>query len=267
MQNYKIVFSDVDGTLLTSDHRVSKLTRDAIIKLKDKGIPFVIISARSPSGIYPILLENGFNCPIISYSGGLILDEKRDILFHKGMNVSKANEIITYIEERHFDTSWCVYSLDEWIVKDKNDPRILREESIVKTYAKQGNVLSLQSHSRINKILCICNPESILEIETNLKARFPDYSIVKSSDCLLEIMESGVTKAFAVKTLCSLLKIDISEAVAFGDNFNDYEMLKTVGCGVVMGNAPEVIKTDIGNVTLDNDHDGIPVALNKIGIL
>lgn len=267
MQNYKIVFSDVDGTLLNSEHRVTELTCDAIMKLKDNKIPFVIISARSPSGIYPILLENGFNCPIISYSGGLILDENRNILFNKGMSVLSANEIITYIEEENFDTSWCVYSLDEWIVKDKNDSRIIREESIVKASSKQGNVLSLQKDSKINKILCICNPEHIIDIENNLKSRFPEYSIVKSSDILLEIMEREVTKAFAVKTLCSLLKIDISEAIAFGDNFNDYDMLETVGCGFVMGNAPEIIKEELGNVTLDNDHDGIAVALKKIGII
>jgi Cof subfamily protein (haloacid dehalogenase superfamily) len=266
MQEYKIVFSDIDGTLLNSEHKVTKLTRDAIIALQGKGIPFVPISARSPSGIYPILLENGFNCPIIAYSGGLILDEKRNILLHIGIDMPEANEIIEYIESEHFDASWCIYSLDEWIVKDKKDPRIIREEQIVKAQAKQGSVFTLQTDSKINKILCICNPEHILEIEYKLKRKFPKYSIVKSSDILIEIMQSGVTKASAVKAMCSTLKIDTSAAIAFGDNYNDCEMLKIVGCGFVMGNSPKIIKMEVGNVTLDNDHNGIPAALNKIGL-
>lgn len=51
---YKIVFSDVDGTLLTGDHRVSERTIASIRQLQEKKIIFVIVSARSPSGIYPI---------------------------------------------------------------------------------------------------------------------------------------------------------------------------------------------------------------------
>ena len=71
----KIIFSDVDGTLLNNSHKVLPGTVYAIRELKKKGIPFVIISARSPSGIRPILEENNFTCPMISYSGALILDE------------------------------------------------------------------------------------------------------------------------------------------------------------------------------------------------
>ena len=70
---YQVVFSDVDGTLLNDQHCITPLTLLAIEKIQKQGIPFVIVSARSPSGIYPILKENNFTCPIICYGGGLIL--------------------------------------------------------------------------------------------------------------------------------------------------------------------------------------------------
>ena len=54
MSTYKAVFSDIDGTLLTSEHIVSTATIEAIASLQDKNIPFVIISSRSASCIYPI---------------------------------------------------------------------------------------------------------------------------------------------------------------------------------------------------------------------
>ena len=53
----EIVFSDADGTLLNSEHKMLEGTKYAIQKLQEKDIPFVIISARSPSGIYPILVN------------------------------------------------------------------------------------------------------------------------------------------------------------------------------------------------------------------
>lgn len=262
----KIVFSDVDGTLLNSEHRITSLTERAIKGLKEKGIPFVIISARSPSGIYPIINEYQFSCSIISYSGALILDENRNILFHSGMKKVDAKSIIAFVEENQFDMTWCIYSLDEWIVKDKSDPRIIREETIVKAVSKQGTVDSI-TDDEINKILCICNPTKIQEIEAKLKAAFPSYSIVKSSDILLEIMENNITKATAIKTLCSLWNVPLFDTIAFGDNYNDLEMLELVGNGFLMENAPAELKNQIKQQTRDNNHDGIYYALLKMDLI
>lgn len=259
----KIVFSDVDGTLLSPEHKITPLTEKALKELKKKGIPFVIISARSPSGIYPILKEYELKCPIISYSGALILDENRNVLFHKGIKKAIVKRMIQFIEESRFDLAWSVYSLDEWIVKDKNDPRIVREEANVKATAAQGSADSI-TEDEVNKILCICNPEKILEIEEKLKAAYPACSIVKSSDILLEIMENGVTKAAAVEKLCSFWNISLTDAAAFGDNYNDAEMLELVGHGFLMGNAPDELKQRIQTHTGDNSHDGIYHALMNL---
>jgi HAD superfamily hydrolase (TIGR01484 family) len=57
----KAVFTDIDGTLLNSMHRVTPRTREQVLRIIRKGIPFVIVSARSPSGIYPIMRRNGFS--------------------------------------------------------------------------------------------------------------------------------------------------------------------------------------------------------------
>ena len=255
----KIVFGDVDGTLLNSEHKITPLTEKAIKGLKARGIPFVIVSARSPSGIYPILEEYGLTCPIIAYSGALILDGDRNILFHKGMEKSLAKRVIGFVEDSGCDITWSVYSGDEWIVKDKNDPRIIKEERIVKAQAVQGSVDT--ASGQISKILCICDPAETVEIEERMKAAFAECSIVRSADFLLEVMDKGITKAAAVERLCGMWQIPLSDAVAFGDNFNDAEMLEVVGSGFLMGNAPAQLKERIHLQTEDHDHDGIYHAL------
>ena len=88
--------------------------------------------------------------------------------------------------------------------------------------------------------------------------------IVKSSDILIEIMEQGINKAQAVKQLCQLWNIPIQKAVAFGDQYNDLDMLLEVGYGWAMGNAPKEIKKQVKYATLDNNHDGIHYALNNM---
>lgn len=263
----RAVFCDVDGTLLTSDRRITPRTCAVIRQLAEKKIPFVVVSARSPSGIYPIFREYGISGDIVCYSGGLIVDEAGKVLLHRGFTREQAAEITAFAQARGFDADWCAYSVDDWIVRDTASPRIVREENAVHAKARKARVEDWPADALVNKILLICNPEKLLEIEAQMRERFPAYSIAKSSDILLEIMPAGVNKADAVAEYCRLRGIDIADTVAFGDNYNDVEMLEEVGRGVAMGNAPDEIIRRIADVTDDNNHDGIAVALESMNIV
>lgn len=198
-----IVFSDVDGTLLNSRHEITPYTRQAIEGLHQKGVPFVIISARSPGGIYPIVEQYGLHCAVVAYSGALILDENRRVLAHRGMPKALAGELLACIEALPYDLTWCIYSFDQWLVKDRSHPRIMREESIVKAQSCAGTLRDVTA-GEVHKIMCICDPAQTAQVEAAVKAAFPQLSVVKSSDILLEIMAPGITKAAAVQTLCDL---------------------------------------------------------------
>ena len=158
---YQCILSDIDGTLLTDDHHISPKTRDAI---KSLNIPFLPVSARSPEGIYPILKENDIVCPMICFSGGLILDEKGNVLYENGMNYTQTEEVISFIKEKKFDCTVNIYALHDWLVEDKEDPRVLREERIVKAEAQKGTLSSLDPSRKIHKLLCMCNPLYTKEI-------------------------------------------------------------------------------------------------------
>ena len=266
MNDLKIVFSDVDGTLLNSNHEITPDTLRALRRLHEKGIPFVIISARSPSGIEPIVREYGLQCSIVSYSGSLILDEARRVVYHRGMPRAEAASILAFAAQQQFPMTWCAYSFDEWITPDRTDPRIVREERIVKATAKQGGIADVTA-DEVHKLLFICDPADTDNIEAAMKARFPQYAIVKSSDILLEVMPGGTTKAQAVQTLCGLWQLPTADAAAFGDNYNDVEMLELVGHGFLMGNAPAPLQAHISRHTADHDHDGIARALERLGAL
>ena len=264
---YRIVFCDVDGTLLSSDHRVLPQTLAAIQSLRRQGVPFVIISARSPSGIYPIQDTYGFQTPIIAYNGALMLDEHRNTLYSNGLSLQAARQVIDFLEGNQMDCSWNVYAGDSWIVKNKRDPRIIREERIVRTSAVEGTLDLLPGDAAIGKVLCMCNPSRLPAIEERLRGAFPSLSIVRSSDILLEIMQNGVSKSSAVRFACGLWSIPLEAAIAFGDHYNDVEMLQSVGTPFLMGNAPDEIKKRFHAVTDSNDEDGIYHALASIGMV
>lgn len=263
---FQAIFTDIDGTLLTSNHTVSPLTRQKLREAADKGLLFCPVSARSPFCIEPILKENNLNGCMIAFNGALILDEHRNILYENGMNLAGVKELIQFIEREHFDLAWQVYTATDWIVASREDPRIRREESIVSVKSQERPLDTLAEDTVIGKVLCLCNPEITDTVAGILQTRFPQYSIVRSSPIHLEINAAGTNKALAIRRLCQLKGIPLEQVIAFGDNYNDLEMLKTAGTGIVMGNAPEDIKEQFPYVTEDNDHEGIAAALNWFSI-
>lgn len=265
--NVKIVFCDIDGTLLNDQHEITSLTRSAIQNLQNKNIQFVPISGRSPSGIYSILRKYSIKCPIISYNGAVILDENQKVLYQKGMTHKKASEIINFIQENNLDLTWNLFSFDDWITQDRNDPQVQLEEKSLETNSKEGQIDSIPDDQIIHNILCMCNPDKITQIHELISKKFPDLTVVISSKTFIDIMMSGVNKATAVTFFCDYLNVKVGDVMAFGDNFNDCEMLETVGIGIVMGNAPEKIRERFSEVTLDNNNDGIPFALKKYNII
>lgn len=260
----KIVFSDIDGTFLTNDHRVTEKTAGAVKSLLEKKVPFVLVSARMPEAIYPITEKIGVKIPIISYSGGLVLTEDEKILYDKKILAEDVKNVLQEISARWPEVTVNYYSGRKWFVKDVSDKRVVREMNITSATAENANFENLLEKNILpNKILIMCEPPTCEEMERELGKRFENLNVVRSSKILLEIMDKTVTKAEGIEILLKHYNFSAEEAIAFGDNYNDVEMLKFIGCGVAMGNAPEDVKKIANEITASNEEDGIYKFLAK----
>lgn len=260
------IFSDIDGTFLTFEHRVSPKTLEAIRAVIQRGIQFSLISARNPLCIQPILDRIDLSCNIIGCNGALIMDENHNLLYEKGLSIPEVTELLDFIEQAGFDLAWNLYTATDWYVKDRKDSRIIWQENVVEVTSTEATPDQLLSDTVIAKVLCICDPKEVPMIELALQRRFPTYSIVKSAPHLLEITAGGINKAQALRHFCELKQIAPEHTLAFGDNYNDVEMLQTAGRGILMGNAPENLKEKGFTLTKDNDHDGIAFYLKQLCI-
>lgn len=265
MVNYRAVFCDIDGTLLTSDHRVTPDTAKKIRELSGKGIPFVLISSRMPAAIYPIQEEIGFHSPIVSYGGGLILDEDRKPVASIGLPQKLASEIQREFPPETEEWCFCAYSGDLWMVKDKEHPLVRMEEKITSACAVEGRPEELLSADGLIHKLWGIGPEKLLDdMAARLKRRFPQCVFCKSAPHLLEITDRRASKSQAVHILCKEWGITPAETVSFGDNYNDIDMLKATGHSIAMGNGPEEVKRAALEVTADSDHEGLLLALTRL---
>ncbi len=261
----KTIFTDVDGTLVDTRSSIMPLTAAAIRSCIKEGIHVVLISGRGASGIYTVLDEYRLRCPLIACSGSLIMDEDRKILYNRSITAAKAKEVADFVKRRGFDMAVGIYSVDDWMVEDPEDWRIRREADYIKTRPRQQTFDQIPDDRPVNKLLCICEPEDILAYEKELAEAFPDLTVVKSASTLIEIMAHGVDKAEALERMCRHLGVSLEETIAFGDSYNDLGMLQMAGTAVVMGNAPEDIRSRFDYVTEDNEHEGIYLALKDLG--
>ncbi|WP_312315076.1 Cof-type HAD-IIB family hydrolase [Streptococcus parasuis] len=258
----RIIFSDIDGTLINDDLVVTENTKQSLIKAREQGSLIVPVSARMPKAIRPILNSFMMDFPIISYNGALIIDEKGQELESHSMKKGSAIEICRFIMATK-EVVWNVYSGDSWYSQSRNNPWIQREERIVGLSSEEASLFEIENLSEIHKLLLMGDSVKILEIETKLKNDYPYLSISKSSPHYLEVMANGIHKGEAVSFLAAYYGVNIKDTIAFGDNFNDLDMLLTVGQGFVMANGPEIVQQRVGQTTTDNNHDGIAHVLNR----
>ncbi len=93
---------------------------------------------------------------------------------------------------------------------------------------------------------------------------YQDFEVAVTSEICFEITEKGMNKSYGVKKLIEHIQIPVEKVIAFGDSENDREMLKYVGLGVAMGNAPAEIKAIAKTITDTNDQDGVAKLLHQL---
>jgi Cof subfamily protein (haloacid dehalogenase superfamily) len=264
---FKMICLDIDGTLLNSEHKISKNTKEIIrIASNEKEIPVILVSARMPKGILFLLKELNIAQPIICYSGALVIDEKNNILSNISISVSELRQVYNFAKELGIHMS--LYKDDEWYI-EKMDIWAKQEGDITKSTPNVLNFIDLfnvweQEKTGPNKILCMAEADSIKLLDEKMKGYDSNnLNVYPSKPTYLEIMSNSASKTSAIELLCQKFKVQKAEIIAIGDNYNDINMIEFAGLGIAMGNAPEQVKQYADAITLSNDEDGVAEAIKK----
>ena len=265
MRTYSIVFLDIDGTLLDSQHQVMPCTLNRLQYLHQQGVPIVLCSARPPEGVNLVARQVGVRGPTACYNGGLIYDEYSTILRDVGINLPLALDFRKFVAERFPDLVVSAYLYNVWLAEDPQHPAIVQEAEISGCMPLKGTLRQVSAAaSHVHKLLCIGDALRIRALQKEVRKYFPQLTALRSKANYLEILPLESTKGSAAKTLLEHYGLNAKQAVAFGDSDVDMDMLQYCGLGVAMGNAPSQVKEAADYVTASNDQEGVYIVLNGL---
>ena len=253
---YKLVVSDLDGTLLVNSH-LPEFNLNSIKKIREKGVKFCIATGRTIQSTRYILKEldsyNKENEYSILFNGCTIIENKDNkILYFKGIEYEIANKLFEI--GKKYNVMLLVYTIDACYVWKSYENEVKRQEKLDEklTFMTDLNIDFIKEKKiPVTKIIFGSEDNKyLLEIKKELDKIFKDdVSVSFSSEVYLEINSNNVNKGIALEWLSNYLKININETIAIGDNNNDLSMIEKAGLGICVKNAIDNIKSKAKYVT------------------
>ena len=274
MKNIKLVISDVDGTLINSDHKISERTKRTVQKLVDKGIEFGIATGRnyeSALGIVKQLDLDSHTVPIISLNGFWVDHPELNYKFRdKSIDYDTSKKLGDIGTEYYMGVLYFfedkVYShMDDLSFEDYGYSNTSNHMHFFKDDHEMERINSIEdikelftSDHEVQKIVFIQDAGYTELVKERISRNFPkEYDLLMVAKGWAEIMPKDVNKGKAILEYAKFRGIDASEILAFGDSDNDLSMIKYLGQGVAMKNARNSLKVLADDITKSNDDDDV----------
>ena len=273
LNDIRIIALDLDGTLLTSDKRLSDRNRAALERAAAAGIAIVPTTGRIFPGLPAQIRQLPFLRYAITANGASVYDAAEDVtLYREEIPVEKAVEIMAWLEGYPViydcymeDRGWMTEAM--WLQAETYAPNKYYVE-MIRTLRKPVPELKaflLERGSSVQKIQAFCLDEAMqAHLLREAPRRFDALAVSTSVSRNVEINQDAANKGSALLALAKILGVDRSQVMAFGDGINDLDMIRAAGVGVAMENAVDAVKQAADRITLGNDADGVAVVIEAL---
>ena len=268
--NRKLLFLDLDGTLLNDRKEITPGNRNALERALEAGHGVIITTGRPLKSAMDQARKLGLDkpgCYLIAYNGAVVYDwTTQKQIFSRTLSLETVDRIFRMAR----DLDVHVQTYDTWTVLVEPE----YDNASVRRYCGLINM----EHRVVDRVPESLTEEPVKVLIVDYQAG-PDLKVAEAwlqenlshiTDCFfscneyLEVVPKGMNKGDAVRRMCAMLDVPIENAVAAGDAANDLTMIAAAGTGVAMANGTGEVKAIADYITLrDNNHDGIAEVVDK----
>lgn len=280
----KAVFFDIDGTLVDQQSRVLRSTKEAIQKMQKNGVICGVATGRGPLSLGEEVKQLGLDV-MVTYNGQYVYTPTH-VVYARSFSKAVIQKVVRFADHHRLQlllgganevagSSFLQMGEKKWM---KGLERFI-PKAITKRIAKPFKWFFRSFPKKVNEkekyqkltilekpvyqCVALC-PE---EKTAWLKNELPECDFTRSNPYTIDIIPKGGSKIKGIERAISAFGIQMDEVMAFGDSWNDEEMLKEVGIGVAMGNAMAEIQALADDVTDTHNNHGISKALLKYQVI
>lgn len=272
---------DLDGTLLNSRGEVSEGNREALSLARDQGVRVALVTGRRFRDARPLALELGLDVPLISHNGALTRHARTletIAMFPLPVEAAKTAlslgrasgadplvsddqqglGILVFDKLNGENTALAKYIA--WARRIHGDDGAVQETASLEDYLDHDPI----HVTFTGRIQAMTELSDLLKRELGEAAKVFSTMYSQMDFALLDVLSPLASKGIGVAAAASELNLSSEEVMAIGDNFNDLEMLRYAGVGVLMGNAQTaLLENEDLHITGTNDEDGVAQAIRR----
>lgn len=256
-ENIKVIVSDLDGTLLNGEHRISEYTKEIFRELYNKNYLIIVATGRHHLDAMPIIETLGFPLYLVTSNGARIHAPNKELIFATNMESDAVKSVLKMDIPDEFTT--VLFKENVWETNKHND-KLLEFQTELNYVPELVNYKEVTDFDVIKIFFTHESHGKLIELRETILQSHPDiFSHAFSLPHCLEFMDKSVDKSVAIARILEIEGFEFSQAVSFGDGYNDEGMLNATAKGLLMGNAPDSLKNKLAHLeVISNNHkDGV----------
>lgn len=259
----KLVITDLDGTFLNSKGSFNHERFRAVKhKLDANGIQFAACTGKQCERVEELFGEDGHDIWILGDSATRI-KYQGEFVHQSLIPNTLGTEILQRLKSLDLDFTVIVCTNQAAYIR--NTRPVTEKETVRRSYTVVREVKDFSEVAEdIVKITIFDAEKRSFETIKEIQDFSDRLYMVASEAAWIDITNYGIHKGVTVQRLQKILGCSQKETVAFGDGFNDFELLENAGLSFAMGNAFEEVKAAADFVTKTNDEDGVLFTLEKL---
>lgn len=261
----KLFVFDVDGTLYDLKHHVIPAsTIQAIKQLKNQGHYFVIASGRAHYGLGKALMELQPDY-ILAMNGAVVTDADNRIISSVAFMQEDVDQIIAFAHEH--DAGLVFKFIDHYYIYQYPEKVDWLPGQLASDIGEEPFIYCDEQNRHLKDLPFCASLHAPAKLIEDTFANYPSIDCLRFSQEGFDMVTRGMNKGVGLTKLMEKLHLLSEDVIAFGDNYNDIQMMQTAGFSVAMGNGVEAIKEIADMVTTSTNEDGIYLALKKLNYI